>query len=85
MPATFNELRMGFWEAITWGGAVAVRIRKGDATVVFEGKFGEIDEKEKLRFFDFSLLPYLATPDDYIVELLADDAVVAILSHDGVE
>ena len=64
---------------------MAVRIRKGDATVVF-GKFGEIDEKEKLRFFDFSLLPYLATPDDYIVELLDDDgAVVAILSHDGVE
>jgi hypothetical protein len=84
MVATFDELRMGFWEAITWGGATGVRIKKGD-TPIFEGKFGEIDEEEKLRFFDFSLLPYLATPDDYIVELLADDAVVAILSHDGVE
>jgi len=83
MPATFDELRMGFWEAITWGGAVAVRIKKGD-TLILEGKFGEIDEMEKLRFFDFSLLPYLAMPD-YTVELVGDGAVVAILSHDGVE
>ena len=84
MFATFNEVRMGFWEAITWGGATRVRIKKGD-TPIFEGKFGEIDEMEKLRFFDFSLLSYLATPN-YTVELLTDDgAVVAILSHDGVE